>query len=75
MGTGQTTKVLQRLQNLETAALEQLDHALLEWHRTMLDEVDDVDWPGGGYFSSREVRQVEWQWASMGHLELRDESR
>ena len=45
-----------------------------EWVRIMLDEVDDVDWPGGEQSSSREVRQVQRQRRSMSQLEFRDES-
>ena len=39
----------------------------------MLEEVDDVDWPGGGYSCSREVAHVAWQRGDMAQLEL-DES-
>ena len=41
-----------------------------EWDRVVLDEVDDVDWSGGVYSCSREVRQVVWQGESMAQLEL-----
>ena len=46
-----------------------------EWDRIVLDKVDDVDWPGGGYSCSREVRQVVRQRGGMSQLKLRDESR
>ena len=68
-GVGQTAQVLQRLQDLETVALKQLDRVLLgspEWDHIVLDEVDDVDWPGDGY-------SVVRQRGGMTQLEL-DES-
>ena len=46
-----------------------------EWDRIVPDEVDDVDWPGGGYSCSREVRQEVRQGGGMPQLKLRDESR
>ena len=45
-----------------------------ERDRNMLDQADDVDWPGGGSSCSREVAQVERQQESMAQLELVDES-
>ena len=39
----------------------------------MLDEIDDVDWPGGRYLCSREGVQVVWQRRGMAQLKL-DES-
>ena len=70
--------MLQRLQNLETVGLKQLDDALLEFQIGIVlcwTKVDDVDWPGGGYSCSREVRQVVRQRGGMPQLKLRDESR
>ena len=76
--TGQRAHVLQRLQNLETVGLKQLDRALLAFQNGIVlcwTKVDDVDWPGGGYSCSREVRQVVRQRGGMPQLKLRDESR
>ena len=38
------------------------------------DEVDDVDWTGGGHSWSREVGRMDWHQERMAQLELRDES-
>ena len=46
-----------------------------EWDRIVLDKVDDVDWPGGGYSCFWEVRQVVRQRGGMSQLKLLDESR
>ena len=74
--TGQRAHVLQRLQNLdswfETAGWRVV--GISEWDRIVLDEVDDVDWPGGGYSYSREVRQEVRQRGGMSQLKLRDET-
>ena len=56
MRTGQRAHVLQRLQNLETVGLKQLDRELLAFQGGIVlcwTNVDDVDWPGGGYSCSR----------------------
>ena len=53
-----TGQVIQRLQDLETVAVNQLDRALSkssDWDCTVLAKADDVDWTGGGYSCSREV--------------------
>ena len=63
MGTGQ---VIQRLQILESKALEQLDRALLK--------VQDGIALCCGYSCSREVGQMGWQQEGMAKLELRDKS-
>ena len=49
-----SAQVLQRFQNLEMAAFEQL-HVVgsSEWGPIALDEVEDVDWSGGGCPRSR----------------------
>ena len=44
-----------------------------ERDRNVLDEVDGVDWPSGGYSCSRESAKVEMQRGSIAQLEL-DES-
>ena len=38
--------------------------------RITLEEVDDVDWPGGVYSCSRKDAQVVWQQEYMAQLEL-----
>ena len=69
-----TGQVIQRLQDLATASVKQLDRALSKvQNEIMLDEVADV-WTCGGYSCSREVGQVDWQQGCMAQLELRDES-
>ena len=40
----------------------------------MLNEVDDIDWTGGGYSCSGEVGQMDWQQEGVVQLKLRDES-
>ena len=41
-----------------------------EWDRIVLEEVDDVAWPGGGHSCSWEVRQVVRQRGGMSQLNL-----
>ena len=69
MGTGQ---VIERLQDLETVvAVNQLDRALSNCSDcATLDEVDDVDWTGGGYSCSRASRQMNWQQGGMARPKL-----
>ena len=62
---GRTAQVLHRMQDLETVALKQLDPSP-DRDRVGLDELDEVDWLGGGYSCSREVAQVVWpNWSLM----------
>ena len=71
---GQAVQVFQRLQILDSTVFGTAGSRVVrnsEWDRSLLEEIDDIDWPGGGHSCVREVRQMGRHQERMGQLEFR----